>query len=123
MVFYTSDILINLHYAPLDARKLFLIFSIFSSSISLCRLFDFRQRGVVKVDMPKVVEDAISEVKSATPADAPAGSDLLAVLDSAELLGKSAREDFHSRVAKLLHLAKQTRPDILLPINFLCTRV
>ncbi len=73
--------------------------------------------------MPKVVEDANSEVKSARPADTPAGSDLLAVLDSAELLGKSAREDFHSRVAKLLHLAKQTRPDILLPINFLCTRV
>ena len=86
-------------------------------------LFDFRQRGVVKVDMPKFVEDAVSDVKSATPADTPAGSDLFAVLDSAELLVKSAQEDFHSRVAKLLYLAKRTRPDILLPINFLCTRV
>ncbi len=40
-----------------------------------------------------------------------------------KLLGISAKEDFHSRVAKLLYLAKRTRPDILLPINFLCTRV
>jgi hypothetical protein len=73
--------------------------------------------------MPKFVEDAVSDVKSATPADTPAGSDLFAVIDSAKLLVKSAQEDFHSRVAKLLYLAKRTRPDILLPINFLCTRV
>ena len=26
-------------------------------------------------------------------------------------------------VAKLLYLAKRTRPDILMPVNFLCTRV
>ena len=86
-------------------------------------LFDFTEPGVVKVDMPKYVEDAISGLKSASPADTPAGLDLFAVNDSAELLGISAREDFHSRVAKLLYLAKRTRPDILLPINFLCTRV
>jgi hypothetical protein len=42
---------------------------------------------------------------------------LFAVEDSAESLGISAREDFHSRVAKLLYLAKRTRPDILLAIN------
>jgi hypothetical protein len=42
-------------------------------------LFDFREHGVVKVAMPKFVEDAILEVKSATPADTPAGSDLFAV--------------------------------------------
>jgi hypothetical protein len=86
-------------------------------------LFDFTEPGVVKVDMPKYVEDAISGLKSASPADTPAGLDLFAVNDSAELLGISAKEDFHSRVAKLLYLAKRTRPDILLPINFLCTRV
>jgi len=86
-------------------------------------LFNFTKPGVVKVDMPKYVEDAISGLKSASSADTPAGLDLFAVDDSAELLGISAREDFHSRVAKLLYLAKRTRPDILLPINFLCTRV
>jgi hypothetical protein len=30
---------------------------------------------------------------------------------------------FHSIVAKLLYLGKQGRPDILLPVQFLCTRV
>jgi hypothetical protein len=50
--------------------------------------------------------------------------DLFAVDESAELLATPAKDDFHSRVAKLLYLAERTRPDILLPdINFLCTRV
>jgi len=86
-------------------------------------LFDFTQPGVVRVDMPKYVEDAISGLESATPAETPAALDLFAVDESAELLATSAKEDFHSRVAKLLYLAKRTRPDILLPVNFLCTRV
>ncbi len=30
---------------------------------------------------------------------------------------------FHSIVAKLLYLGKRGRPDILLPVQFLCTRV
>jgi hypothetical protein len=86
-------------------------------------LFDFRQPGVVRVDMPKYIEDAISGLESATPAETPAALDLFAVDESAELLATPAKDDFHSCVAKLLYLAKRTRPDILLPINFLCTRV
>jgi hypothetical protein len=86
-------------------------------------LFDFTQPGVVRVDMPKYIEDAISGLESATPAETPAALDLFAVDESAELLATPAKDDFHSRVAKLLYLAKRTRPDILLPTNFLCTRV
>jgi hypothetical protein len=33
------------------------------------------------------------------------------------------RAKFHSMVAKLLYLGKRGRPDILLPVQFLCTRV
>ena len=74
--------------------------------------------------MPKYIEDAISGLESATPAETPAALDLFAVDESAELLATPAKDDFHSRVAKLLYLAERTRPDILLPdINFLCTRV
>ncbi len=33
------------------------------------------------------------------------------------------KEKFHSIVAKLLYLGKGSRPDILLPVQFLCTHV
>jgi hypothetical protein len=86
-------------------------------------LFDFRQPGIVKVDMPKYVEDAISGLKITSPAETPAGLELFTIDESAIPLGKIPKDQFHSRVAKLLYLAKRTRPDILLPVNFLCTRV
>jgi hypothetical protein len=41
------------------------------------------------------------------------------VQDGAVLLHKKAQ--FHSIVAKLLYLRKQGRPDILMPVQFLCT--
>jgi len=39
------------------------------------------------------------------------------------LLEKQEKELFHSIVAKLLYLGKRGRPDILLAVQFLCTRV
>ena len=64
-------------------------------------LFDFTQPGVVRVDMPKYIEDAISGLESATPAETPAALDLFAVDESAELLATPAKDDFHSRVVRL----------------------
>ncbi len=64
-------------------------------------LFDFTQPLVVRVDMPKYIEDAISGLESATPTETPAALDLFAVDESAALLANSAKEDFRSRVAKL----------------------
>ncbi len=43
------------------------------------------------------------------------------VNQSAKFLQEKAK--FHSIVAKLLYLGKKGRPDILLPVQFLCTRV
>ena len=39
------------------------------------------------------------------------------------VLPKAAKEKFHRAVAQLLYLATRVRPDILLPITFLCSRV
>jgi hypothetical protein len=52
---------------------------------------DFTQPGVVRVDMPKYIEDAISGLESATPAETPAALDLFAVDESAESLATPAR--------------------------------
>jgi hypothetical protein len=40
-----------------------------------------------------------------------------------DVLDKDEAESFHSTVARLLYVATRARPDILLAISFLCTRV
>jgi hypothetical protein len=51
----------------------------------------------------------------------PAKSNLFKVDMSAKPIVEKAK--FHSLVAKLLYLGKRGRPDILLPVQYLCTRV
>jgi hypothetical protein len=53
----------------------------------------------------------------------PALSDLFNIDFNSPPLLKKQTEHFHSMVAKLLHLAKRVRPDILTAISFLATRV
>jgi hypothetical protein len=43
--------------------------------------------------------------------------------EKAQRLGDEERKWFHSKTAKLLHLSKRARPDILTAVIFLCTRV
>jgi hypothetical protein len=56
-------------------------------------------------------------------ADTPAGLNLFEVDEMSPELDDEARKLFHSQVAKLLYMAKRVRVDMLLPVNFLCTRV
>jgi hypothetical protein len=56
-------------------------------------------------------------------ADAPATATLFEIDDSASALSPLALQRFHSLVAKLLYLAKRTRPDLLVVVSFLTTRV
>jgi hypothetical protein len=53
----------------------------------------------------------------------PAKKDLFEIDESSKRLPKVESEVFHSVVAKLLYVALRARPDILLPVSFLCTRV
>ena len=57
-------------------------------AILLGMLFGFWQLEVVKVDMLKFLEVAILGLKSASPADMPAGSAPLVIEKVADLLGK-----------------------------------
>jgi hypothetical protein len=85
-------------------------------------LFNFRQHGVVKVDMPKFVDSFGRQIGHARRYTRRIG--LIHRFGLRRIAGQiGAGGHFHSRVAKLLYLAKRTRPDILLSINFLCTRV
>ena len=53
----------------------------------------------------------------------PASEDLFVLDETSPELSKDAKEHFHSLTAKLLYLSKRTRPDILVAISFLTSRV
>jgi hypothetical protein len=90
--------------------------------------FEFSRKGVVKVSMAKMVKTIIKEWGSGlkpidSSAKTPAVNSLFEISQSSQVLDSVKREKFHSNVAKLLYLAKRGRPDILLAVNFLTTRV
>jgi hypothetical protein len=84
--------------------------------------FDFSKTGKVKITMSGYIIDSIKHAGVTSTTECPASASLFQVRDTT-LLDAKQRGDFHSMVARLLYLAKRVRPDILLPINFLTTRV
>jgi hypothetical protein len=79
----------------------------------------------IELSMEQYITDVLKSVsfeeeikKYTTPADSK-----LFETPPGELLSDSERKTFHTLVAKLLYLCKRTRPDIQLPVLFLCTRV
>jgi hypothetical protein len=84
---------------------------------------DFSNEGKVVVSMKKYVDDILSLYEVNGSATTPATMSLFTIDPNAEKLSTSMLEMFHSRVAKLLYLAKRVRVDFLLPIAFLATRV
>ena len=85
--------------------------------------FDFGVPDEVKIKMPGYTKDILNEAAVEGSVNTPATNDLFMIDKKAVLLEKKDREPFHSFVAKLLYLAKRTRPDILTAISFLTTRV
>ena len=83
---------------------------------------DLNTTGKVKLSMQGYVRDILELYKVTGKAMTPATDKLFEVRDSPQL-SASQREEFHSRVAKLLYLAKRVRPDILTAVAFLTTRV
>jgi hypothetical protein len=83
---------------------------------------DFSVRGKAKCTMEGYVSDLLRVCEVSGRATSPAAEDLFEVQDS-PLLTPGKREQFHSSVAKLLYLAKRVRPDLLVSVSFLATRV
>ena len=84
--------------------------------------FDFTTEGAVKVSMKGYIEGCMDAYQVKGTADTPAVEALFDTREST-LLDASQADEFHSRVAKLLYLAKRVRPDILTAISYLTTRV
>ena len=85
--------------------------------------WDFTTAGEVKVTMEGYTADLLKDSGVKGVSATPATDNLFNVRDTSEPLDPESREEFHSLVAKILYMAKRTRPDVLLPIAFLTTRV
>lgn len=84
--------------------------------------FDFTNDDEVSITMKGYIDEILKSYKVEGKATTPALSYLYDIREST-LLDEEKIEIFHSRVAKLLYLAKRVRPEILPAVNFLSTRV
>ena len=87
---------------------------------------DFSKPGQVVLSMPEYIDSLIKETPSDLTKGAsttPAAGHLFTTNAEAQKLCDDQASEYHHLVAKLLYLAKRTRPDLLLAVSFLCTRV
>lgn len=84
--------------------------------------WDFSSSLSVKVSMDGYTNDLL-EFSGVTGDVKTPATDQLFAIRAATPLDADAKASFHTLVAKLLYLAKRTRPDVLLPVSFLTTRV
>ena len=83
---------------------------------------DFSKTQKVAITMEGYVKDILKQYDICKAASTPALDHLFEIRES-EPLSKAKADEFHSRVAKLMYLAKRTRPDLLTLCAFLSTRV
>ena len=85
---------------------------------------NYEEKGKVKIDMINMIKEITSGLpEDYTKATTPASTNLFKIDSEKALLGADDKKVFHSMVAKLLYVAKRTRPDVLTPVSFLTTRV
>jgi len=85
--------------------------------------FDFSAQGKVRVSMEGFTHDLLKQYEVHGTVVTPATLSLFDAPNDATTLDDREGKEFHSCVAKLLYLAKRTRPDILTAVSFLSTRV
>jgi histone deacetylase 1/2 len=84
--------------------------------------WSFQDAGQVKVTMQGFIREVTLASGVTSTAITPASNSLFDRRE-VELLPVREKEIFHSTVAKILYLSKRVRPDILLPVSYLTTRV
>lgn len=85
--------------------------------------FDFSSEQSVKLSMEHYITSLLHEYQVTGTTCTPATSNLFQISDTNTKLSPSDSASFRTVVAKLLYLSKRVRPDILLAISFLTTRV
>jgi hypothetical protein len=85
--------------------------------------FDYSVKKKCKVTMEGYVNDLLETCKVSGIAATPALSNLFLIDKNKEFLNFDLKKWFHSTVAKVLYLAKRARPDVLVCVSFLASRV
>ena len=91
----------------------------------------FNNDGSVDVTMDKMMEDIINDAIELELIDkhsnkrikSPGSESLFNIDDELPLMNKEDSDTFHKMVARLLYLSKRVKPEMLLTISFLSTRV
>jgi hypothetical protein len=86
-------------------------------------VLDFSHPGETRVTMKGFVEDMLLSSGITGGAMTPATDGLFEVRADAPECTEARRKEFHSLVAKMLYLAKKSRPECLTAVAFLATRV
>jgi hypothetical protein len=84
---------------------------------------DFTTPRKVRITAEGFVDDLLKSCNVSGTAKTPSLTDLFDIDYSSPLLSEEERKKFHTTVAKCLYLSKRTRPDIMLTVSFLVTRV
>ena len=84
---------------------------------------DFIKHGRVKISMKEYVLECIEayNLSEKEITSSPAKNDLFHINAETERLASGEQEKLHSILAKLLYISNRERPDVLLPVVFLCT--
>ncbi len=75
------------------------------------------------ISMKTYTDGLVDGWQSSKRYNSPTSLDFFKEDDNEDLVDEENRADFHSSVAKLLYLSKRTRPDILLCVSHLASRV
>jgi hypothetical protein len=86
-------------------------------------VLDFSTPGETRVSMKGFVEDMLQTGGVTGGAKTPATEGLFELRADAPMCTEPRRREFHSVVAKMLYLAKKSRPECLTAVAFLATRV
>jgi hypothetical protein len=79
-------------------------------------------RGI-HLDMMGYIDKCLEGKSTKKHVKSPATDDLFDTPEESEALSEAGKKRFHSDVAKLLYLAKRTKPDILTAVSHLSSRV
>ena len=86
-------------------------------------LYNGSTQGKIICSMPAYVQSIIDDSGVVGVAATPAGPELMDIDDKSPSLDVKAKERYHTLVAKILYLAHKLRPEIMLTVNYLATRV
>jgi hypothetical protein len=85
--------------------------------------FDYSKDNLVTITMEQYIKNILEETETVETAETPATLSLFEVNENSRKLDEPTRKLFHRTVAQLLYAAIRCRPDILLPVIFLTSRV